>query len=207
MSMMIESTRPAGLTALAAAIVAAPGVQTFSVKSNATRKMRALEAGFGAVRFDVRGSGVKFWIHAALDDATAAQRLVLEGKGVECDLDGVTREPAPLVVAQQVAASLVAGKDKKKGDQKPAQKPAQKPLQKPATPGQGKGGSKRDKLIKMMQRAGGATASQMIEAMGGWRPETLRGLLSRLRTDGKHPITLERREGKESVYRYGAAPK
>lgn len=108
----------------------------------------------------------------------------------EAGLEAVGIEP--------VVASAVASARKARSKPQPAQTPDDTDTAKPVAI---RAGTKQAQIIAMLQRPEGATVAEMVEATG-WLAHTVRGSISgALKKKLSLPITAERVEGRETVYR------
>ena len=112
----------------------------------------------------------------------------------EAGLEAIGIEP--------LAASAVASvrRAKPKAEQEPVQTPDDSDTLKPVAI---RAGTKQAQIIAMLQRPGGATVAEMVEATG-WLAHTVRGSISgALKKKLGLPITAEKVEDRGTVYRSG----
>lgn len=101
---------------------------------------------------------------------------------------------------EQSTTPILEGEVKVKAKKKAAKK---SPKAKHASKPKGDGKTKRDEVIRLMSRARGASATELMEATG-WQPHSLRGAISTMGSKGGLTILSEKDEKRGRVYRIAA---
>lgn len=104
----------------------------------------------------------------------------------------VAAEPATRSTPDEVRARREANRERRLERAREESKQAARA--KVAGTGKKRDGAKRDKLIELVSREGGATSAELCEALG-WQPHTVRGFIAGTLRKAGHDIRLEGARG------------